>query len=83
MSITVQELYDSCSVLISQDDSTSNFIQVYDPFLLEDDFGNIVFEFESLDDELEVTSEGNILIDGTSYTPLYIVTGKQIGRAHV
>ena len=69
MSITVQELYDSCSVLISQDDSTSNFIQVYDPFLLEDDFGNIVFEFESLDDELEVTSEGNILINGTSYTP--------------
>ena len=69
MSITVQELYDSCSVLISQDDSTSNFIQVYDPFLLEDDFGNIVFEFESLDNELEVTSEGNILIDGISYTP--------------
>ena len=69
MSITVQELYDSCSVLISQDDSTSNFIQVYDPFLLEDDFGNIVFEFKSLDDELEVTSEGNILIDGASYTP--------------
>ena len=69
MSITVQELYDSCSVLISQDDSTSNFIQVYDPFLLEDDFGNIVFEFESLDYELEVTLEGNILIDGISYTP--------------
>lgn len=69
MSITVQELYDSCSVLISEDDSTSNFIQVYDPFLLEDDFGNIVFEFESLDDELEVTSEGNIIIDGFTYTP--------------
>ena len=67
-SITVEQLYERCDVLISNEDSTSNYIQMYDEPLLENDFGEVIYEFAE-DEEVSVTDSGCVIINNTEYKP--------------
>ena len=68
--ITIEDLYDRCDVLVSLSSHQSYFIQMYDPPILEtDDGGLITYQFLSNDELAEVTDDGDILIDGYTYTP--------------
>lgn len=66
--ITVEQLYERCEVLVSNDDSTSHYIQMYDEPLLEDDFGKVVYEFQE-DEGIPVTDSGCVIINDVEYQP--------------
>ena len=65
--ITVQGLYEKCDVLISVEDLNSFYIQTYDNPTLEDQNGLIQYEFNSDSELVEITENGNILIDNCEY----------------
>ena len=65
--ITIQGLYEKCDVLISVEDLNSFYIQMYDNPVLEDQNGLIQYEFKSDLELVEITEDGNILIDNCEY----------------
>ena len=65
--ITVQGLYEKCDVLISVEDLNSFYIQMYDNPVLEDQNGLIQYEFNSDLELVEITEDGNILIDNCEH----------------